>query len=164
MAILFERYEFEAIALSDDWGTQQSLLISPSHWRQLVKPLLSEIYSFARERGRHVFQHSDGNISSIIGDLIEIGLDILHPIQPETMDILRLKREFGRDLTFCGGIGTQRLLARATPEEVRAEVRHVTEALSKGGGYILSPAINLQDDVPVENIAALLEEAGCTLP
>jgi len=159
MEILFDRFQFDGIALSDDYGTQKSLLMSPSDWRRFIKPLLSEIYSLAKSRGRTVFHHSCGNIYPIIADLIDIGLDILHPIQPEAMDILKLKHDFGRRLTFCGGVRTQDLLPRGTPAEIRAEVRRLKREMASGGGYILEPGITLQADVPLENIVAMMEEA-----
>jgi uroporphyrinogen decarboxylase len=159
MAILFERFRFDAIAVSDDYGTQSGMIIDPRDWRRLVKPRLAEIYALARRRGRAVFHHSCGDILPIVPDLIEIGLDILHPIQPEAMDVQHLKREFGRELTFCGGLGTQRLLPRGTPEEVRGEVRRLKELMGRGGGFILEPGITVQADVPLENIVALIEEA-----
>jgi uroporphyrinogen decarboxylase len=159
MRILFERFDFDGIAVSDDYGTQAGMIIAPKAWRCLVKPFLAEIYGLARRRGRTVFHHSCGNILPIIPDLIGIGLDILHPIQPEAMDVLALKREFGRDLAFCGGLGTQRLLPRGSPEEVRREVRRLKRELGRGGGYILEPGITLQADVPLANLLALIEEA-----
>ncbi len=159
MTVLFERFEFEAVALSDDYGTQNGLLISPDDWRKLIKPFLAEIYAFAKENGRVVFHHSCGNIVPIIGDMIDIGLDILHPIQPEAMDILYLKKEFGSRLTFCGGIPTQDLLVFGSPEQIREEVRRLKRDMGAGGGYILEPGITLQADVPVENIVAVIDEA-----
>ena len=159
MDILFARFEFEAIALSDDYGMQKAMIISPADWRQLIKPRLSEIYGFAKKHGRDVFHHSCGNIVPIIGDLIDIGLDILHPIQPEAMDILSLKKEFGGRVTFCGGLRTQDLLVTATPQQVRAEVRRLKREMGRGGGYILEPGITIQADVPAENIVAMIDEA-----
>ena len=159
MKILFGRFDFECVALSDDYGTQRSMIISPSAWRRLVKPVLSEIYSFAKDNGRTVFHHSCGSFLPIIPDMIDIGLDILHPIQPEAMDVLDLKREFGADLTFCGGVPTQYLLNDGTPEEVRSEVRRLNREMGKGGGYILEPGITIQADIPFENVLTLIEEA-----
>ena len=159
MAILFDRFEFEGIAVSDDYGSQRSLMISPPDWRELVKPLLAEIYGLAKSRGKVVFHHTCGHVVPIIGDLIDIGLDILHPIQPEAMDILALKRDFGDHLTFCGGIPTQHLLVQGTPEQVRAEVRRLKRAMGRGGGYILEPGITLQADVPLINMIAMIDEA-----
>jgi len=157
--ILFERYEFEAIAVSDDYGAQKSLLMSPENWRHFIKPRLADIYRIARENERTVFHHSCGNVRPVIGDMIDVGLDILHPIQPEAMDVFELKREFGRDLTFCGGVRTQDLLPTGTPREVRAEVRQLRRYMGAGGGYILEPGITVQADVPLENIIAMIEEA-----
>ncbi len=159
MEILFASFQFDAIMISDDYGIQRSLVMSPADWRELIKPLLREIYGFARSHGRTTFHHTCGHVTPIVPDLIEVGLDILHPIQPETMDILALKREFGRDITFCGGLGTQELLPRGTPDQVRAEVRRLKETMGKGGGYILEPGITLQADVPLANMVAMVEEA-----
>ena len=159
MAILFERFEFDGIAVSDDYGTQKAMLISPRHWRRFIKPRLSEIYSLAKSHGRTVFHHTCGNNVPIIGDMIEIGLDILHPVQPEAMDVFQLKREFGRDLTFCGGLRTQDLLPYGTAEEVRAEVRRLKREMGRGGGYILEPGISIQADVPLGNLFAMIDEA-----
>ncbi|HRU05241.1 MAG TPA: uroporphyrinogen decarboxylase family protein [Candidatus Brocadiia bacterium] len=156
---LLTRFEFEAVALSDDYGTQQGLIISPRDWRLLVKPLLTEIYGLVKRHGRTVFHHTCGNVTEIVGDLIDIGLDILHPIQPETMDIRALKRKFGKRLAFCGGVRTQDLLPTGSPEDVRDEVRRLKEEMGAGGGYILEPGITLQADVPLANLVALIEEA-----
>ncbi|MCM8788870.1 MAG: hypothetical protein NC907_03665 [Candidatus Omnitrophica bacterium] len=159
MEIILERFEFEAIALSDDYGTQKGMLISPSCWRKFIKPLLKEIFEYGQKKEKRIFLHSCGSITPIIPDLIELGLDILHPIQPEAMDIFYLKNEFGMDLCFCGGIRTQDLLVKGTPAEVRVEVRHLKETMGKGGGYILEPGITIQADVKPENLYAMLDEA-----
>jgi uroporphyrinogen decarboxylase len=159
MAILLDRFAFDGIALSDDYGTQHGLLMSPEHWRRFIRPRLAEIYDLARRHGRTVFHHSCGNVVPIVGDLVDMGLDVLHPIQPEAMDIVALKREFGADLTLCGGVPTQDLLPRGTPAEVRAEVRRLKDVMGQGGGYILEPGITLQADVPLANLVAMIEEA-----
>jgi len=151
--------EPDGVFLSDDYGTQSSLIIDPRHWRRFVKPRLTEIYRAARKRNLVVMHHTCGNVREIIPDLIEIGLDVLHPVQPEAMDIFALKREFGPHLTFCGGIGTQQLLPRATPSEIQEAVRRTLDVMSEGGGYILEPGITLQDDVPVHNMVAMIEAA-----
>ncbi|MFQ5793164.1 MAG: uroporphyrinogen decarboxylase family protein [Acidobacteriota bacterium] len=153
------RYNPDGVFLSDDYGTQTGLIIDPRQWRRLVKPRLTEVYHAAKGRNLVVMHHTCGDVREIIPDMIEIGLDILHPIQPETMDIFALKREFGAELTLCGGIGTQHLLPRGTPSEVRETVRSTLDFMAKGGGYILEPGITLQDDVPVENIVAMIEAA-----
>ena len=149
----------ECIAVSDDYGAQHGMIMSPEHWRRLVKPSLSRIYELAKRNGLTVFHHSCGNIQPIIGDMIDLGLDILHPIQPEAMDILFLKKEFGKHLTFCGGVRTQDLLVSGTPDEVRAEVQRLKREMAKDGGYILEPGITIQADVPRENLIAMIDEA-----
>ena len=158
--ILFSRFSFDGVMLSDDYGTQRNMLMSPGHWRRFVKPLLAEIYGLAKRHGRTILHHSCGHILPIVGDLIDIGLDVLHPIQPEAMDILELKRRFGRHLTFCGGLRTQDLLPHGTPQQVRDEVRRLKEVMGRGGGYILEPGITLQADVPLANLLAMIEEVG----
>jgi uroporphyrinogen decarboxylase len=159
MEVLFSFCRFDGVMLSDDYGTQRGMLLSPGQWRKFVRSLLTEIYALAKKHGRTVFYHSCGNVFSIIGDLIDIGLDILHPIQPEAMDVFQLKREFGRHLMLCGGIRTQDLLPRGTPAQIRGEIRRLKEVMGKGGGYILEPGITLQADVPKKNLIALIEEA-----
>jgi len=159
MDVLFDRFEFDGVAISDDYGTQKSMLMSPDSWRRFVKPRLAKILSKAKAAGRSVFLHSCGNVRTVVPDLVELGLDILHPIQPEAMDILELKGRFGDRLTFCGGLGTQRLLAGGSPQDVRNEVRRLKREMGRHGGYILEPGITLQADVPLENMVAMIEAA-----
>jgi uroporphyrinogen decarboxylase len=159
MDILFGRFDFDGIALSDDYGTQESMLISPDAWRRFVKPRLAEILARAHSAGKTTFLHSCGNVRAVVPDLVELGLDILHPIQPEALDVLELKKEFGHALTFCGGLGTQKLLVTGTPQEVRDEVRRLQREMGRGGGYILEPGITIQADVPLENIIAMIDAA-----
>ncbi len=159
MAILFDRFAFEGIAVSDDYGAQGGMLMSPETWRRVIKPLLAEIYGLAKSRGKTVFHHTCGHVTEIIPDMIDAGLDILHPIQPETMDIYELKRQFGTRLTFCGGLNTQQLLPRGTPQQVRDEVRRLKDKMGASGGYILEPGITIQADVPLANMIAMIEEA-----
>ena len=109
--------------------------------------------------GKDVWVHSCGCIDVLLPRLIEMKLDVLNPVQPECMDIARLKAEFGDRITFWGGISTQKTLPFGTPDEVRAECRRVRDMMSRGGGYIYSPAQSIQGDVPVRNIQALLEVA-----
>ena len=108
--------------------------MSPRDWQHFIRPRLKRIFEEARSLGLKTMLHSCGNIRKIIPDLIETGLDILHPIQPEAMDIFELKRTFGADLTFQGGVRTQDLLPYGSPEEVRREVRRTVDGMVKGGG------------------------------
>ena len=159
MDILLERFAFDGIAVSDDYGTQKAMLISPEAWRRFVRPRLADIFGRAKAAGRTVFLHSCGNVRPIVPDLVDLGLDILHPIQPEAMDIFELKRTFGRHLTFCGGLGTQDLLVHASPAQIHREVLRLRDEMGRGGGYILEPGITLQADVPLANILALIDAA-----
>ena len=154
------RFPLDGFFLSDDYGLQKSLMMSPETWRKFIKPHLKHIFQRAHQLGRICFLHSCGNVSEIVPDLIEVGLDVLHPIQPEAMDIACLKREFGGDLTFYGGLGTQAFLLRQSPAGVREEVKRLAEVMGRGGGYILGPAISIQHDVPFPNLLALIEQAG----
>jgi uroporphyrinogen decarboxylase len=159
LAVVLQRCPCEAVALSDDYGTQRGMLLSPAVWRRLIKPRLAPIYALARSAGRAVLHHTCGDVEPIVGDLVDIGLDILHPIQPEAMDILRLKRQFGAHLTLCGGVPTQGLLVHGAPAQVRAEVHRLQRQMGGDGGYILEPGITLQADVPTANLIALIEAA-----
>jgi uroporphyrinogen decarboxylase len=149
----------DGIFLSDDYGHQNSLLMSPDHWREFIKPRLSEFFARIKDEGLFTFLHSCGNVSAIVPDLAEVGLDVLHPVQPEVMDIASLKVQYGDKLAFYGGISTQRTLPRGTPEEVEGEVRRTVQLMSKNGGYILAPGITLQHDIPMENILAFVRAA-----
>jgi len=115
------------------------------------------MYAYAKGKGLRVAIHSCGDVSEIVSDLIEMGVDIINPFQPEAMDVFALKREYGKHVTFNGGIGTQRLLPQGTPEEVRAAVRDCVTLLGAGGGYIMETAKPVMEDVPAENVAALLD-------
>jgi uroporphyrinogen decarboxylase len=152
-------FQPDGVFLSDDYGLQRSLMMSPRAWREFIRPRLKLLFDEAKRHGFTIMLHSCGHVSEIVPDLIELGLDILHPIQPEAMDILRLKREFGRDITFCGGLNTQQLLPCGTPEEVRAEVLRLGDDMGRGGGYIIEPGITVQADVPLGNLLAAITAA-----
>jgi len=151
--------QIDGILLGSDWGSQLDLLMSPTCWRELIRPGEQREYDLIKSTGKHVWIHSCGNIERIIPDLIEMGVDVLNPIQPEAMDIAKLKRDFGQKITFWGGISTQQTLPYGTPEQVRKETLSVRTMMSKGGGYITAPAQEIQTDVPIENLMALLEAA-----
>jgi len=151
------RHPFDGIRFADDWGYQRGVLIGVTRWRKYVKPGLRKIFNRAREKGLAVMVHSDGDITELIPDLIEIGVQILNPLQPEAMDVLEIKRRFGRDLCLNGGISTQLTLPRGTTRDVRREVAACLYHLGKGGGYVISPAKAILPDVPLENAAALID-------
>ena len=149
----------DVITLGDDVGTQRAMLMSPDMWRRWLKPRLASVIAAARSVRPDVliFFHSDGNIRPIIPDLIEIGVDILNPVQPECMDPADLKRRFGDRLSFWGTIGTQTTFPFGTSDDVRREVRTRAETVGKGGGLFLAPTHYLEPEVPFENIVAFVE-------
>jgi len=140
----------------DDFGTQRSLVMSPDIWRKFFKARYKKIWNIYKEKNLPVFHHSCGDLIEIIPDLIEIGLDVLTPIQPEAMDISLLAERFGRHLSFFGGISTQKTLPFGTPEEVRSEVIERIEVLGKYQGYIISPSHEVTSDCTDKNFEMLL--------
>jgi uroporphyrinogen decarboxylase len=151
----------DVIGEADDLGGQDRTLFSPATYRALVKPLQAELFAFIRARTKaKVFLHSCGAIRDLIPDLIEIGVDILNPVQVSAagMDSASLKREFGRDIVFWGGgVDTQRVLGGGSPDEVRAEVRRRITDLRDGGGFVFAAVHNVQPNVPPANLVAMWE-------
>jgi uroporphyrinogen decarboxylase len=153
------RAGIDILTTGDDVGTQRGMMMSPALWRQWLKPRLAEIITAAKTVNPDllVFYHSDGNIEAIIPELIEIGVDILNPVQPECMDPAGLKCEYGRDLAFWGTIGTQTTMPLGTPDEVKSTIRERIETVGQGGGLLLAPTHVLEPDVPWENLLAFFE-------
>lgn len=148
--------------VTDDLGSQHGPMISLAVYREFYKPHHARFIALCREFGIKVFHHDDGSCRAFLPDLVEMGIDILNPVQWTCpgMDLAELKREYGDKLCFHGGVENQRILPFGTPAEVRAEVRHCIDALaSDGTGYILAPCHNLQAVSPVANILAMYDEA-----
>ncbi len=148
----------DAIRFGDDFGGQRGLIMGTPAWREFLKPRLATMYGRAREHGLHVWIHSCGDNSPIMEDLIEIGVDVFNPFQPEAQDPYEAKSQWGDRIAFEGGIGTQELLPRATPDEIRNEIRRLCAAVGRGGGFIISPTKPIMPDVPVDNAVACVEE------
>ncbi len=146
---------------ADDFAGQYGLLISPRTYRRLCKPRHKELFDFIHRRSKaKIFFHSCGSIRAVIPDLIEIGCDILNPVQVSAagMDSAELKREFGRDLVFWGGgVDTQRVLGTGTPQQVREDTKRRVEDFMPGGGFVFNTVHNIQANVPPENIVAMWE-------
>jgi len=152
----------QVVCFNDDFGMQDRMFMSPETFRKILKPHLKEFFSHIKNlTDAKLFLHSCGSVYPIIEDLIEIGVDILNPIQPQAkdMDLIKLKREFGERLVLWGGIDEQGYLMNGTAADVRENVRCITEVMSKGGGYVLAPSHNIQDDIPCENIIAMYKYA-----
>jgi len=142
----------------NDYGTQRGLFLSADLYRKYFKPRERRMFEAIKSRTQaKLFYHSCGGVFEIIGDMIECGVDILNPLQPNAAGMApeRLFAEYGKDLCFCGGIDVQRLLPYSTPEKVRSEVRRVASILGRHGGYILAASHCIQADVPPENVVAM---------
>lgn len=152
----------DVVMVGDDISTQSAPAISLNLYREMIKPRQRELYDFIKSKTEaRLFYHSCGSTRAFLPDLIDIGVDIINPVQvlAVDMDTKELKREFGRDLVFWGGIDTQRVLPFGSVKEVKDEVRRRIEDLSIGGGYVLNAVHNIQSDVPPENIVAMFEAA-----
>ncbi len=161
---MFETCEglIDVAQVTDDLGSQTGPLISLEVYREFYAPHHRRFVDLCHEFDIKVFHHDDGSIRLYLPDLVEMGIDILNPVQwtCTDMDLYELKRDFGDRLCFHGAIDNQEILPFGTPEEVRAEVRHCIDALaSDGTGYVLAPCHNLQANTPVENIIAMYDEA-----
>ena len=146
----------DIIFLGDDIGTPTSMLISPGLWRQWFKRRLARVIQAAQgvSPGVAIAYHSDGWYWPVIDDLVEIGVEILNPVQPDCMDPIALRSRFGRKLTLWGTVGSAALMPFGTPQTVYQEVRRRIKELSQSGGLIVSPAYDLEDNVPLANIEA----------
>ena len=148
----------DAIYLTDDWGGQNNLLISPEIWRQFFKPYYQEISDCIHKNNMHFFFHSCGSISSIIKDLIEVGVDVLHPIQPHCNDYKIIAKEFSKNLTVMGGLDVQNILVNGTKDNIKKSLYDFVEIFTKHGcGVILSPTNTIVPDTPIENIKVAFE-------
>lgn len=145
----------------EDIGTQNTPLFRPELYRRMLKPRHRRMVEAIKRHGKPVIHHTCGSVYALIPDLIDVGIDALNPIQVSAaeMDTKRLKQEFGRDLTFWGGIDTHKVLPFGTPTEVREEVKRRIGDLGDGGGYVLAAVHNIQAEVPPENVIAMFEVA-----
>ncbi len=145
--------------LGDDFGSENGLLISLAMFRKFFKPALRDLLNLAKKFDLKTMLHTCGAVRELIPDLIEIGLDILNPIQTQAkdMDPQKLKKEFGKDICFHGAMDIQKILPFGTPDEIKRTVNFHVKTLGKGGGFILAPSHNLQLDIPIDNIIAMYE-------
>ena len=145
--------------VAEDLGTQQSLLISPRLFRRYLKPRMAKLIDLAHARGVKVMHHDDGSIRKVLPDLIEAGIDILHPIQWRCVDMERegLARDFGDRLVFHGGMDNQHTLPFGTAADVRAEVAENLRVFREIKGYIVAPCHHIQANTPTDNVVALYE-------
>lgn len=148
----------DMIIFGDDVGAQKAMMMNPELWRKWLKPTMKTAIEAAKNVNPDVicYYHSDGVIYDIIPDLIEIGVDVLNPIQPECMDPIKIKNDFGDKISFWGTIGTQTTMPFGTPYDVEASVKLMIETVGKGGGFVVAPTHIIEPEVPWENIEAFV--------
>ncbi len=149
--------EIDLYGIWDDFATQDGLMISREVWQKFYKPWHKKIIEVVKNRGLLVAYHICGNCSEVIPDLIEMGVDILDPVQVSArdMEISSLKKQFGKDICFHGGVDAQKLLPFSSPEEIRKEIRRISSIFNGDGGIILGPSHYITADTPTENILAI---------
>ena len=151
----------DIIKIGDDLGTQDRLMISPKMYRKLLKPIHAELIQHIKKFTKaKIFFHTDGDVFDLIDDFIEIGVDILNPIQTSAgkmANLEELKTRYGKDLIFCGAVDTQHVLPHGAPEEVRQEMRRVINILGRDGGYMVASVHTIMHEVPPENILAMVD-------
>jgi uroporphyrinogen decarboxylase len=158
MARRYAQSGVDVLMLGDDVATQVDMMISPALWRATLKPRLAQVIGAAKVVNPEIliFYHGDGNMERIIPELIEIGVEILNPVQPECMDPRRMKELYGDRLAFWGCIGTQTTMPFSTAAEIQQTVHQLIEVVGKGGGLLLAPTHTLEPDVPWTNVEAFL--------
>ncbi|MEW6349392.1 MAG: uroporphyrinogen decarboxylase family protein [Thermodesulfobacteriota bacterium] len=151
--------EIDIFMMGDDIGGQTGPLLSLDMWRRYFKKGFKTYIDIAHQYGIPVMYHTCGDVKQFIPEFIECGLDILQSLQPKAtnMDIKQLKKEFGKDIAFQGGMDIQHTLPLGTPQDVREMVKYAMDSARQGGGYIICTAHNIQVDTPIENVAALFE-------
>jgi uroporphyrinogen decarboxylase len=150
------KHDIDAVLFGDDWGQQHGLQMGPRLWREFILPQLKRMFAAVREAGRFVFLHSCGDVDELFDELIDAGLNCFNPFQPEVMDVYSLLPRYRGRLAFHGGLSTQKVLPFSTADDVRRETRRLLE-LGRDGGYILAPAHDVEGDVPLENMLAMIE-------
>lgn len=142
----------------DDYGGQVNMLMSPKMWRMLIKPRLDRMFAPFRAAGLPILMHTDGRVEPILPDLVEIGLTVYNPVQPEVTDFVWLREAFGDRLAYYGGISTQSTMPFGTPDDVRSAVAKAARELAPyGTGLMIAPSHRMMSDVPIENVTALLD-------
>lgn len=149
----------DALMGGDDLGHQNGVMLGPERWRKYFKKPWGRVFEAIHKQGKYTIIHCCGSVHGIVGDLIDIGLDVLQSVQPEAygMNPYELKKNYGKDITFWGCLGSQSTIPFGTPESIHAEVRKLKREMSKGGGYILDGAKQLQPETPVKNAVAVID-------
>jgi uroporphyrinogen decarboxylase len=146
----------DAVYFGDDYGTQRGLFMGIERWRRFFKPRLARMFQPVRQAGKFACLHSCGQVDSIFDDLVEIGLNMFNPFQPEVMDVFAMKKKYHGRLAFHGGMSIQRVLPFGTVADVKREAQRLIDA-GREGGYVFSPSHDVPADVPPENLVAMME-------
>ena len=149
----------DVLSTADDLGTQRGLLMDRRMFLRLIKGRLARVVKGAKTVNPDILVvfHSDGNVTELIPDLIDAGIDVLNPLQPECMDVAWVKEEYGRDIAFWGAVGTQTTMPFGRPDDVRRIVRERIEVVGRDGGFLIAPTHVVEPEVPWENIMAFIE-------
>lgn len=152
-------YDIDGVFITDDIGTQKAPFFSITIFREFFKPYYKKLVDAAHKAGLHVWMHSCGNITDFVEDLIEIGIDVLHPIQKYSMDELEIVKKFGGRITFLAGLDVQQIVPNGTTDEVRQEIRHLIDTYQReDGGLIMTLGNGATSDCPTDNLLAFLDE------
>ena len=151
------QFDPDIIHFGDDWGQQRGLIMGPRIWQEFLKPCLARLYARVRKAGKLVSIHSCGDVDELFDQLIELGLNLFNPFQPEVMDVYALKKQYHGRLAFHGGMSIQRVLPFGTPKDVEEEVKRRVGDFAPGGGFVFTQVHNIQPDVPPENIMAMYD-------
>jgi len=149
----------DMIWLGDDWGMQTNLLIDPNTWREFFKPRYADICQTIKKANPNctIAYHSDGQVTKLIPDLIDVGIEVLNPIQTDCMDPAELQRDFGDKIGFFGGVAVQSTLPHGTPAEIKQEFDWLQSTIGKDGGWICAPTLHVQQATPIENLLTLID-------
>jgi uroporphyrinogen decarboxylase len=150
------KYDIDAVYFGDDWGQQRGLQMGPRTWREFILPQLRRMYDAVRAAGKFVMIHSCGDVDEVFDDLVHAGLNCFNPFQPEVMNVYSLLPAYRGRLAFHGGLSTQRTLPFGTPDDVRADMQRLLD-LGRDGGLIVAPAHDVEGDVPLENMLAMID-------
>lgn len=151
----------DMVWLGDDVATQQNMMMSPDMWRKYFKPRYADMFAAFKKKNSNIkiCYHSCGNLQDVVDDLVEIGLDVINPIQPMAMNPAQFKKRFGKNITMYGTLDIQNVMPFGTPTDVRNTVKQLITDCAPGGGFILSPAHHIQSDTSIENVEAFYKAA-----
>ena len=150
------KYDIDGVLFGDDWGQQSGLIFGGRLWRRFIKPRVAQLYSLTKKSGKAVFIHCCGKVQELFPELIEMGLDVFNPFQPEVMDPYEMKKRFGSQLSFYGGVSIQKLLPYGTPQQIDGEVKRLIDEVGRQGGFIIAPSHDMPGDIPLENLLAFI--------